>query len=748
MNYRALVISIALVLILNITGFFNTIDNAIYDNMVIFSQLKSINNDIVIIEIDNKSVKEVGYWPWSRLIYVDLLEKVIDASPKVIGINLSFSLTQGKPDEDQQLYKVLKSVENIIMSTKFIYQEHEDITVLLPEKSLFPEIKKGHELFEEKDIIREFPSKRIIPAFSLYILKLFYENNDNSKTISPGLFNIIDETFKISYSKDSKVSIEYLKSPKILINYLRTPDKFKHYSVVDILNNNYDPEDLKGKIILIGATDKYLSHFFTTPFTTKRELFSSSAIELQAQIIDGLINFRNLRKCYPLLTIVWSIFAGIMFYMLTKDKHFWIQGLVYALMIVIICSLCFIFFKYFAFWLPPVFSLVLVSVIFSFHIYFTVTRIDTQLIKSINSLKSDENIPLVDVPANVNDKVEMLNSLINIISSDRQTIKTIMNGVKNGITVIDGDGKITWANQYMLDTFKDSLVLNHNINNVIPELSISEIKENLQADSFLKKEIDTGNKEFYCIISEIVNIEKHYVLILNDITELKEIDRLKTDIVRILSHELKTPIMNISIATENIYDFNERDIILQSADHISKYTELMTNIIQNFLNLNQLENNLMQARLAESDLTEVAKNCIELQKPLANKKNINLIIEADAVKFVLIDYRLIEIVFNNLISNAIKYSQDNSNVIVKLVSDKEHVIVSIIDSGIGISEDEIEHIFEKFFRASNNEHTGIKGTGLGLSIVKKIIELHGGEINVYSEPNKGTIFTFKLPVIK
>ena len=403
-------------------------------------------------------------------------------------------------------------------------------------------------------------------------------------------------------------------------------------------------------------------------------------------------------------------------------------------------------YKYFALWFPPAILLILLVVIFSNLLFFTADKVDHELINSINTLKNDEGFTFLEVPEELHNKFEVLNELTNVIRKDRLRIKSIINNIFSGIFLLDNYGKILWANEFSLNIFKTHLVLENNINQLIEEVHFSEVIKEINEIGIYKRELILKPYEFILYIKPTIKNNNEFVAILYDITELKEIDRLKTNMIRMVSHEIKTPIMNIMLATETITlllsqknVFNQLEIINKSSDHI-------INTINNFLNLNKLETNAMKSNIIEANLIDLIEKCLDIQNVQAAKKDIEIELIHDSIPSVQMDENLMEIVINNLLSNAVKYSYDHSKIIVKLERDTQHVLVSIIDTGIGIPEDEVESVFEKFYRSTNNENLNVSGTGLGLSIVKAILQLHQSEIDLQSDYQKGTTFSFKLMI--
>ncbi|MEW5822475.1 MAG: ATP-binding protein, partial [Cyanobacteriota bacterium] len=644
---------------------------------------------------------------------------------------LSFVKTQGKLKEDRELFNILKSFPNIVIETKLIRSTVNNMNVIVPEENIFPGIKQGHTVFKEQDIIRSFPPFKVVPAFSLQVLDLYYKQKSDLYTTLP-----VELKKMFSMISDSSYSV----SQNILIDYKRTPDKFLHYSFVDVLNNNVSAKKFKDKIVLIGITDRYLSPYLANPLSYQKNGVASPLVELQAQLIDSLMFYRGLKTSPEWIINIFSTLCAILFLFFIINKRVIIQGIIFTSIFLVMVLMNFILFKYLAFWFPPAFLLTYITIIFGFSIYLTINKVDTQLVETIKDLLREENVPLTELPSNINRRIGFLNSLINVIANDRKTIRAIIYGINNPFIVIDSKGKILWSNGCFFELFKGNLVINENIQDLVMSLDISEIKNKENH----KAEVSIFNREYLCLINSNSGYGDQYVVIFNDVTELKEIDRLKTDMMRMVSHELKVPLMQIIIAAENQPYRENNDQLIQDSINILNAADLMKSTISNFLQLNKLESKLIDFPLEEQDIVKVIERSIDLQNLLAEKRNIEIIFESKAVPEVLINKNLMEIVINNLLSNAIKYSFDNNKVIIKVENVSGKVKIEVIDYGTGIKEEEISKITEKFYRASNNIERNISGTGLGLSIVDLILKIHNSELMIKSENNKETIFSFLL----
>jgi two-component system sensor kinase FixL len=228
----------------------------------------------------------------------------------------------------------------------------------------------------------------------------------------------------------------------------------------------------------------------------------------------------------------------------------------------------------------------------------------------------------------------------------------------------------------------------------------------------------------------------------------KELNLLKSRFVSIASHEFRTPLTSIQLSAGLIERYAE---ILNSPNigkHVSKIKHGVTNltaILNDFLSLEKLEAGKEQATYLKFDLVKLAEDITEEMQAIA-KQHQNIIYQHTGTSSIVnLDQNLLKTCIINLISNAIKYSGENTFIDFTTEINRQYTIITIKDNGIGIPEKDQKHLFEAFFRAHN---TGtIPGTGLGLNIVARYIDLMGGSVNFESKVNQGTIFTISFPGI-
>jgi len=266
----------------------------------------------------------------------------------------------------------------------------------------------------------------------------------------------------------------------------------------------------------------------------------------------------------------------------------------------------------------------------------------------------------------------------------------------------------------------------------------------------------TRTRTFDCVVSCVYNHKQQVcgaVAVLHDITREKEISQMKNDFVSHVSHELKTPLASITAYSEMLCEgeANDEQTRKEFYQIIQSQAKRLNRMIEDILNISRIESGLIKVDKQPASLALLIEQQLQMIKSYAADKKIQ-VIRRNPVVFdqVSVDKDMISQVIINLLSNAIKYTPAGGTVSIDTeVDDVAGVVrVSITDTGVGIPEDEIDHVFDKFYRVKANENRA-KGTGLGLNLVKQIVEkVHNGRLFVKSKPGQGSTFGFELPLAR
>lgn len=240
-----------------------------------------------------------------------------------------------------------------------------------------------------------------------------------------------------------------------------------------------------------------------------------------------------------------------------------------------------------------------------------------------------------------------------------------------------------------------------------------------------------------------------FLLTLRNLLREKKLSQMKTDFINNMTHELKTPLSTISIASrslENQEILSNPEKVVETAKVISRQNAHLSKQINHLLEISKWERGQFELDRKRVDINDLVKGIVESFRWDSKDKPIEIVEEyAQGIAKISIDETMITSAIFNILTNAVKYNRNNPTISIKIWADND-LCISIADNGIGIAKDEIVHIFDKFYRVSTGNIHNVKGLGLGLFYVKQIVEAHKGTISVTSKLGQGSIFTIKLPI--
>lgn len=349
---------------------------------------------------------------------------------------------------------------------------------------------------------------------------------------------------------------------------------------------------------------------------------------------------------------------------------------------------------------------------------------------------------------------EELKKTLNEISKEKNKIETILNYMTDGVIAFNIDGEVVHANpasKLMLGVNEFDMNFNEFSERYNLEITIEEM---LYLEIFSTKEAilsfdDKYIQIYFALSTSGQKKAEGIIAVLHDITVQQKLDNMRREFVANVSHELRTPLTSIKSYSETLMDgaLEDTETAYKFLNVINSEADRMTRLVKDLLQLSRLENEQMQWNMQVLDFYSIVKSSIEKVELSAKEKS--QVLECFSIgdkQQVLADKDRLEQVLLNVLTNAIKYTPEGGKITVYVGRMYSDAYVKVVDSGIGIPEEDIKRVFERFYRVDKARSREMGGTGLGLSIAKEIIEAHKGSISIASQLGKGTEVTVRLPV--
>lgn len=393
-----------------------------------------------------------------------------------------------------------------------------------------------------------------------------------------------------------------------------------------------------------------------------------------------------------------------------------------------------------------------------------------------------ETTQLVNLRREAEQNLQQKQQLLLQVEEQRRTFNSLVESISDGLFLIGPDQNIVFVNQRMANLLSINPVeverqpfltvlrqIVANVSSIEPQIAEQQLVEAMSSSGNSAASLEFSYKlpeneqvlDLRFSFFEVTDAQGQLVgqgCLVSDITRQKEVDRLKTQFISTVSHEMRTPLTGI---------FGYLELLLYRKPNETLSADWLNRIYQEVFNLNKLLDELLDLSRIEAGRLELHKERVQLENLVrevlvsvermtnsakagypetqVKKHEIQLEIEGE-LPLVNADRTKITRVFNNLIQNAIKYSPNGGLIQIKLKRQDNQILVSVSDEGLGIAEEEQAKIFNRFYRTRESQQRKIRGNGLGLSIVKSIVELHQGAVWLESSPEQGSTFYFTLPI--
>jgi two-component system phosphate regulon sensor histidine kinase PhoR len=374
-------------------------------------------------------------------------------------------------------------------------------------------------------------------------------------------------------------------------------------------------------------------------------------------------------------------------------------------------------------------------------------------------LNANDSLESEELGQAFNEIAIQLNQRIEIILNQSNEQEAVFSSMVEGVIAVDSSGNILRINKaaYNILNISKRHIEGVKLDDAIEDPALQKpINFALEQNEPVKQEIVIQHENEQVLLAQsapLLNTHKDRcgtLVVFNDITKLKEFELQRKEFVANVSHELRTPLTAIQGLSETLIEFP--DLPADKRDNFTKvihtHSMRLEGIIENLLTLSKIEKEteINEIEFSNQSITLAISNAIFLCNSKALARNIAIILDCTQEISFKHNSSLIEQAIINLLNNAIKYSDGDSEIKIAVFTENEAVKINVEDKGSGIPEEHLSRLFERFYRVDKARSRELGGTGLGLSIVKRIALAHQGAVSVKSEINKGSVFTLTLPL--
>jgi signal transduction histidine kinase/CHASE2 domain-containing sensor protein len=698
-------------------GLFTGLQSKINDAMF-WATERPASGEIVIVQIDPKSLGALSTWPWLRTRHAEAIDRLVAADAALIGVDVDFS-SPSFPVEDARLAKAVTDATGRVVLPSFVQHTTPGAGAELIETNPLPALRDGSLIGNANVFAPDGVARR--GSLGLYLPDGRYRPTFAGLIGQQGK-GIISE-FDIDFSID--------------------PSTFKRLSFVDVLNGNFDPATVKGKRVIIGATAVELGDRVPVP---RHGVISG--VEVQAMIADSILQGRMLLPTGPIgslllvalvLIVVRPAHAGWSFD--GFGKRWFASAAVLAGVPVAVLSL---------------------------------TPLIVETAPALGALAgcflyvgSQEFALRARTAVRERSAANLRRAMINLIVEESS----------DGVIVANRAGRIELCNEragQLLNCTRATLMGRSTVAHLPSFESMPQTAESEDSQRHLDLAVDCDGETITLEVSaRRLSLQGAHgvtgqdtrldVYTLRDVTAKRRAseaerqalaDRLaaeqaKSNFIANMSHELRTPLNAIigfseMIANETLGPVGQHKYI-EFSDLVAKSGHHLLTLINNVLEISRIDDNRESMEVEEFDFSDCMESCVALARRLREHRHHTIIAHLSGSPVVKADSRLVRQVLFNLLANAVKFTGDYGNVSVSAWSEGETFMFEVSDDGTGIEKALMPHLTELFYQQGKSFTRKHEGMGVGLYLVKRYLDMMKGSLHIESEPGKGTTVRVTLP---
>lgn len=684
------------------------------DDGLFSASARPASGEIVIVQIDAKSLAEVDTWPWPRSRHAEAIDKLVAAGAEIVGVDIDFS-SPSKPEEDARLAASIAQAAGRVVLPSFV-QRSADAQSALTETNPLPALREAlignANVFAPDGVARR-------GSIGLYLPDGRYRPTFAGLVAQTGLSTISE--FDIDLAID--------------------PASFQRLSFVDVLRGNFDPTLVRGKRVIVGATAVELGD--RVPVARHGVI---PGVEVQALIAESIATGRMLLPTGPIGGLV--LVALVLFALRPGSAAWQFKG--FGTRCIAVAA---------ALAVVPVLVLGATPLIVE-----TAAAIVT-LGVCVAYVASREFVSRAQTALRERSAANVRRAMINLIVEESS----------DGVVVANCSGRIELCNEragLLLNTTRKAL-LGRSATSHLPRFE--DMPHALEADAGQRcadltvecdgeaTTLEVSARRLTMHVPHATEDARLDVYTLRDVTAKRRAaeaerraqanrlaaERAKSNFIANMSHELRTPLNAIigfseMIANETLGPAGIPKYV-EFSDLVAKSGHHLLTLINNVLEISRIDDNASSLEISTFDFNDCMEGCVAAARRLRDHRHHTIIAHASGSPLVKSDQRLVRQILFNLLSNAVKFTGDYGNVSVSAWSEGNAFCFEVTDDGIGIEPEIMPHLTELFYQPDMSFTRKHEGMGVGLYLVKRYLDLVKGSLHIESEPGKGTTVRVTLP---
>lgn len=710
------------------------LNNPLYDSLRRLSPLP-VDPRILLVTIDDASLKKLGRWPWPRGLHADLIDRLSAAQPAGILFDVIFS-EPGDPANDKRLAESVCNAGNVLLP---LVREGA-ANYSQPDAQMMPLLKcakgVGHINVE---------------ADSDGVVRSLYLREGPPDTKAPQLawlaYEMSGELSEMPGEPQQSVTQQWHREHAIRIPFIAPHTRFPSVSYVSVLHGEVAPERLRNRLILVGSTASGMGDRFVTPLSST--VGTTAGLEIQANVLNGLLQGRSIVDLPGwLAALIATAWVALLLGLLLYRPRYALWMTLGCMAVALLVSLALLRLGH---WWSP--AACLIGLLLSYLIW-NWRRLSVILAYFGWELARLDNEPKVlperrRAPASKGDVLQArIFALEQAVSRTRDTRRFMADGLEClpvATLITDPMGNILLANRIAREVFGNELVTQNLLeqladlgypplhNGVRPALSALELVE------FRDIHQRSLRMELAPLLPAEGDVALGWLLSLTDLSKERDAQQHRETMLRFLSHDLRAPHSAI-LALLDVHN-GESPVFAQIEQQVRRALGLTESFVQ--LAKAEADGYQFQPTL----FAMLVMDAFDQVALIAQLKGIHLVHDLDEADegMVSADQSLLTRALFNVLENAIKYSPSGTTVRLRHSSEQGWLECRISDQGPGIAAEDLPELFNQYRRFDSSQ--GSEGLGLGLTMVKAVVERHGGRISCESEVGKGTTFSLRLPLL-